>query len=239
MSPQFHVKFDDFFETVSDKSTDFDAPEPGWKYLSGFAVRKERTKTNSTGLESLITPRRGPVKTLPSTGPRDQPVHHPQDLTDPVPQDERMLPQEAAIPDNQPPLTLPQQQNDQAAPSTRQTRSRRVICNTPRYEQSVNQRNQGLVAWEVLLDQDDRENVPTAASQYDIQKAQDNPLAFAALGNPDILYWDQAMKSHDCDKFIEAVSTELEGHEKMGNYTPIPLEQIPKGTMLIDMVWSM
>ena len=158
---------------------------------------------------------------------------------DPVPQDEPTHPREAAIPDNQPPFTLPQQQNDQAAPSTRQTHSGRVIRDTPRYEQSANQRNHGLVAWEVLLDQDDREDVPTAASQYAIQKAQDNPLAFAALGNPDILYWDQAMKSHDRDKFIEAVSTELEGHEKMGNYVPIPLEQIPKGTKLIDMVCSM
>ena len=69
VSPQFHVKFDLFFETVRDKSTDFNAPEPEWKYLSGFAVRKERTKTNSTGLENLIIPRRGPVN-LPSTDPR-------------------------------------------------------------------------------------------------------------------------------------------------------------------------
>ena len=36
VSPQFHVKFDDFFETVQTKSTDLDAPDPAWKYLSGF-----------------------------------------------------------------------------------------------------------------------------------------------------------------------------------------------------------
>ena len=38
VSPQFHLKFDDFFETVQDKPTDLDAPEPEWKYLSSFAV---------------------------------------------------------------------------------------------------------------------------------------------------------------------------------------------------------
>ena len=64
-------------------------------------------------------------------------------------------------------------------------------------------------------------------------------MAFAAVGNPDILYWDQAMKAPDRDKFIEAVGTELEGHERMGNYVPIPLDQLPEGTKLIDMVWSM
>ena len=49
VSPQFHVKFDDFFETVQDKSTDMDAPEPDWKYLSGFAVRKGRPEPAGRG----------------------------------------------------------------------------------------------------------------------------------------------------------------------------------------------
>ena len=103
----------------------------------------------------------------------------------------------------------------------------------------MNQRDQGLVAWEVLLDQDEREDVPTAESQYAIQKGIENPMAFTAIDNPDILYWDQAMKAHDRDKFMEAVRVELDGHEKMGNYEPIPLNKVPKGTKLLDMVWSM
>ena len=122
---------------------------------------------------------------------------------------------------------------------SRQTRTGSTIRNTPRYEQSVTQREQGLVAWEVLLDQDEQEQVPTAASQYKIQKSLENPLAFAASDNPDILYWDQAMKAPDRAKFVEAVGAELDRHEKMGNYEPVPLSQVPKGTKLINMVWSM
>ena len=117
--------------------------------------------------------------------------------------------------------------------------SGRVICNTPRYKQSISQRSQGLVAWEILLDQDEQEDVPTAASQYAIQKALENPIAFAATDNADILYWDQAMKAHDRDKFIEAVGIELDSHETMGNYEHIPIDKVPKGTKLINMVWSM
>ena len=64
-------------------------------------------------------------------------------------------------------------------------------------------------------------------------------MAFATTDNPDILYWDQAMKAHDCNKFFEAVRVELDRHEKMGNYEPIPLDKVPRGTTLIDMVWSM
>ena len=64
-------------------------------------------------------------------------------------------------------------------------------------------------------------------------------MAFAATTNPDILYWDQAMKAPDRDKFIEAVRIKLDGHKKMGNYEPMPLNEVPAGTRLLDMVWSM
>ena len=100
-------------------------------------------------------------------------------------------------------------------------------------------RDQGIVAWELLIDQDEQEVQPTAATQFATQKALEDPIAFAATTNPDILYWDQAMKAHDHDKFLEAVKVELDGHEKMGNYEPIPIEKVPKGTKLLDMVWSM
>ena len=164
------------------------------------------------------------------------------------PQEEPLIPDinEAAadipkdqLPEHHPPPPLPCPQPAQPIPDAHQTRSSRIIRNTPCYEQSVSQRNQGLVAWEVLLDQDDRENVPTSESQYAIQKAMENPMAFATTDNPDILYWDQAMRAHNQDKFIEAVQIVLDGHEKMGNYEPIPLNKVPKCTKLLDMVWSM
>ena len=64
VSPQFHVKFDDFFETVQDKSTNMDAPEPEWKYLSGFAVKKGSPEPVGRGVtDRLIVPRRGPMTT--------------------------------------------------------------------------------------------------------------------------------------------------------------------------------
>ena len=95
------------------------------------------------------------------------------------------------------------------------------------------------MACELLIDQDEQEDRPTTAAQFAMQRALEDPIAFAATSNPDILYWDQAMKAHDRDKFLEAVSVELDGHKKMGNYEPIPIEQVPHGAKLLDMVWSM
>ena len=244
VSPQFHVKFDDFFETVWDKPNDLDAPEPEWKYISGFAVNKGHSEPAGRGLTNrLLAPRRGPITAVTNSSlPQERMVPPPE------PQEEPPIPDsngaaadipEDLLPEHHPAPPLPCPQPAQTIPAARQTRSGRVIHNTPCYEQSVSQRNQGLVAWEVLLDQDDREDVPTSKSQYAIQKAMGNPMAFAAMDNPDILYWDQAMRAHDWDKFIEAVQIELDGHEKMGNYEPIPLNEVLKGTKLLDMVWSM
>ena len=248
VSPQFHVKFDDFFETVGDNPTDMDTPEPTWKYLSGFAIRKDKAASKgSTGTTmELLNLRRGATKVMHDTEPPpisidappaqtgdDQvmapPLSETDDCAAPLPPDDTVQPQTPATQQNTGPST----------PTARQTRSGRTIRNTPRYEQSITQRDQGLVAWEVLLNQDEHEQVPMAASQYKIQKSLENPLAFAASDNPDILYWDQAMKAPNRAKFIEAVGTELDGHEKMGNYEPVPMSQVPKGTKLIDMVWSM
>ena len=242
--PQFHVKFDDFFETVQDKSTDMDAPEPEWKYLSGFAVKKGSPESAGRGIiNDLIAPRRGPsamTQRSPTTATTDTPIELPGEPAIPSTSGTADDQQREDPPtETQPVYHPPAQQPAQTVPPARQTRSGRIVRNTPRYDLSMNQRDQGLVAWEVLLDQDEREDVPTAESQHAIQKAMENPMAFAALNNPDTLYWDQAMKAHDRNKFIEAVLTELDGHEKMGNYAPIPLNKVPKGTKLLDMVWSM
>ena len=156
----------------------------------------------------ILTTRRGATKvtndTAPPQIPDDSPTNRQRDEPTMEPFNETIdsaapLPPTETVPPaahEQHPITGP------PIPAARQTWSRRTIRNTPRYEQSIAQRDQGLVTWEVLLDQDEQEQVPTAASQYKIQKSLENPLAFAASDNPDILYWDQAMKAPDRAKFV-------------------------------------
>ena len=40
--PQYHVKHDDFFETVSNKNSNFDSPEPEWKRFSGLVKNSHK-----------------------------------------------------------------------------------------------------------------------------------------------------------------------------------------------------
>ena len=52
VSPQYHVKHDDFFETVSNKNSNFDSPEPEWKRLSGLVKNGNKKSSDSEGATS-------------------------------------------------------------------------------------------------------------------------------------------------------------------------------------------
>ena len=173
VSPQFHVKFDDFVETVQDKSTDMDAPEPDWKYFSGFAVKKGRPEPADRGTTNdLIAPRRGTIATQHAHATPNLDMHAdlPEEPENPGTIETSDNLQEDPPADNLLAPLMPGLQTAQDVPPARQTRSGRIVRNTPHYDQSISQQNQGLVAWDVLLDQNEREDVPTAESQYAIQK---------------------------------------------------------------------
>ena len=69
------------FETIKAKSTSFDQPDPEWKYLSGFAVSKEKKKQRQAA--SSTGHPQGSL-TDSSTPPllQEQPMDLPQTLED-------------------------------------------------------------------------------------------------------------------------------------------------------------
>ena len=56
-------------------------------------------------------------------------------------------------------------------------------------EESTQQCEQGIEAWEVLYDQDKVEMKPTQNNQLILQRRSSNPIAFAASASPDIMYY--------------------------------------------------
>ena len=106
-------------------------------------------------------------------------------------------------------------------------------------EESTQQCEQGLVAWEVLYDQDDEETKPTQNDQFILQGRPSNPIAFAASADPDIMYYHQAMKEPDHEQFKRSVLKEICNHETNQHLEVIPNQNIPPNTKLLDMVWAM
>jgi hypothetical protein len=67
----------------------------------------------------------------------------------------------------------------------------------------------------------------------------ENPMAFAASSNPDVMYLDQAMKEPDRDKFKEAMLQEVQSHTDNGHLKIVPKRSVPRGTKILPAVWAM
>ena len=106
-------------------------------------------------------------------------------------------------------------------------------------EESTQQREQGIVAWEVLYDQAEVETKPTHNDQFILQGRLSNPIAFAASADPDIMYYHQAMKEPDHEQFRQSVQKEIQDHKTNQHWEIIPKQDIPPNTKLLDMVWAM
>ena len=248
-SPQYHVKHDDFFETVNPKkTTNFDAPPPEWKYLARFLQRKRPAQQKVGDSKSTSQP---DTFVQVSEGARQEPAIHPP-MEQPLQSDLDLPIEEQANPKIlAPPQQLPQQDEElpvaslvpppleEETPPVTTTRSGRAIRPTARYQQSLAQREQGIVAWEILVDQDEQETIPTAKQQYKLQMQLADPLVYAASSDPDILYLHEAMKAPDRAQFLKAMEREIKGHEEGNHWVLVPKHQVPKGTKVLDAVWSM
>ena len=212
--PQYHVKHD-FFETIRPgKNTNFNSPEPEWKYLAQLLTRKKKKTTRQPKLagmdlqvqstqENQVSEGGTALQEKTSLFPTET-IQEPANPMLPLPP---MLPmevnqdapsQEIPLDGNgqEPPLIPPQPQ------AVLTSRSGCLVWHPTWYQQSLDQQDQGLVGWVVLLYQDEPEQTPMAKQQYDTQVAMAEPLIYATSSNPDIMYLHEAMKAPDRKNFL-------------------------------------
>jgi Reverse transcriptase (RNA-dependent DNA polymerase) len=68
----------------------------------------------------------------------------------------------------------------------------------------------------------------------------DDPLhVYKAVSDPDTLYYHEAMREHDKDKFRESMLKEVTDQFENGNFTVIHKSQVPKGQVILPAVWQM
>ena len=129
VSPQIHVKHDEFFETVDGWHHNYDAPATTWKELSGLTATQYKEAVPST-----IKPLREPVENPKSA------IDHPSQ------EDPHMIslePTENEHTIEETPVAMAPQE-EPASPSEQhaeqqQTQSGRVVCNTTRYSEGLEQ----------------------------------------------------------------------------------------------------
>jgi hypothetical protein len=219
VSAQFHLKHDDFFETVRDLSA---LPQSKWQELArltpeemeGKPVRKSKAQQAIDGNEPRV--QWEPDITL--TGHEASGDLLPQgDITPHLPLD----PSEAQGDEDQ--EGVPEPIEPSGRPPGTTTRSGRV--STP----------PELFMEQVYAAFDDSE----AVEDYEQQRESEDPIAFAtSRADPDTLHYNQAMQAHDASDFKAAMVKEVNAHTTKGHWTFVAKSSVPKGHDILSAVWA-
>jgi histone deacetylase 1/2 len=219
VSPQFHVSFDDHFETTRQGAADL-LPKSQWQVRAHFTDSDDISK--SVELKETRETRAPDVSVLPSPSPlstenrvsRPETVSLPSSVTD-----QATAPAIAESPTNAaniPTATAP------AATPTSSTRSGRIVRPVTRL----------IEVMDATL---------TAGDENDFDSNSEHPLlfAFAASADPDTMYLHEAMRQPDRLQFIEAMKKEVEDHTKNKNWRVVRRSSIHGNVPVLPAVWSM
>ena len=215
VSPQWHVKHDDMFETVSSASND--RTHGMWKKLAGFETTKETKKLEKRVLKLT---NQQPDEIVPLQEVEADMAYEGAEATE----DEIMPVNEGETEESETPTTEGQQA------STR--RSSRRWKPTAKLLESLQQQEVALPS-----------HLEVLAEQYDMREDEfelDDPFAFAAKhSDPDSFYYHQAMKQEDAPQFRKAMQKEIDDHTNRGNWQLIERIAVPVGMKVLDAVWAM
>ena len=104
---------------------------------------------------------------------------------------------------------------------------------TTRWLESIEQRRNnlvslaGTVSWEVFHD-----------DSCEIEDEMDDPVAFAASTNPDIMHLGEAMAAPDSAQFRKAMADEVKSHEDWKHWELVTRASLPANTEILPAVWA-
>ena len=222
-SPQFHVQYDDFFETVR-PSTGNPKTFSQWQYISGLTSRRERDR----GTQPTESNQEESYSSIPPS--QSQP-------NDMFLQDETATEQAEDIEDT---TNLGSEDDTREQGSETQgnepesrhgntSRYGRIRKPTQRMKESREQEEIAFSTYYDAMHEDD----------YLLQEQMFDPVSFMTHANQDVMYYHQAMKAPDSKEFVKAVVKEVNDHIEHKHWELIPREQVPKGVKVLPSVWSM
>jgi hypothetical protein len=227
VSPQFHVQYDDFFETVR-PSAGNPPTFSQWQYISGLKSRRDKEKLPPS---EGATPSLEPEPTIPqSESQPNELIVNLQDESQPDELDSGDDTANAADTNDLPDHPNDQQRHDASTSATPNiSRYGRIRKPTRRMQESLEQRDIAFQSYYEAMHEED----------YLLQDEMLNPIAFLAGSNEDTMYFHQAMKAPDRNQFKKAIVKEVNDHIENKHWELIPREAVPKGVKVLPSVWSM
>jgi hypothetical protein len=218
VSPQYHVRHDNFFETVRPNAQN-PSTLSHWQALAGF---KEMKAIRASEGERIADTNFEPV--IPSSETITESV--PMESDSPSLVDTNLQPPETVIeiPEERDQNVTTTNQFVAEQPSEiRRTRTR-IIRKPERLIEVV------YSSYYEVLHEDD----------YKLQDDMLDPIAFLAHhSDPDMMYFHEAIRQPDREEFIKTLIKEVNAHIKRKHWILVRREDVPKGTKILDSVWSM
>eukprot|EP00978_Attheya_sp_CCMP212_P047663 scaffold422969_cov45-Attheya_sp.AAC.1 len=219
VSPQFHVEFDDLFETVSEKAGNRQV-DSKWQVLAGLKAAPKQTTLTVTppGVQGVAVEPLPDIADIPDTEIIDDFAEQP------FPSDDW----------NDPPSETPPAHTDEEARGhviqegvQRSTRSRQP---TQRMMESVEQESLALAF----------QHDETMERELQLQDDMADPIAFATSSDPDNMYLHEAMKAPDKKQFMKAMVKEVaSSHQDNEHWELQKRSSIPAGKKVLPAVWAM
>jgi hypothetical protein len=228
VSPQYHVRFDDLFETtLNPRNNAIDLAT--WQVKAGFKERQDGNVINVKTVENVSTTT---TPFLPRENVPIQPAiqqHNDEHMPSTTDVDENPITVPEGERDTNPHNSIPRQRTTQQNEPPPPRRTTRVRKPTEAMKSYLETRDLAFpIAFESLAE----------IGLWEFEN--DDPIAYMAkLGDPDTMYLDDALRSPDRDEFIKAMENEVSQHEERGHWIMIPRSQVPEGTKILPAVWSM
>lgn len=235
VSPQFHIKFDSWFDTIGQLYKETKPTPSLWQVKAGFVRQKEmvKSKSNPTRVMHSSDDRRSELGseggTLPSNqSPTPDTNREANDGTDDVGES---APSNGSNESTQGSKLLPRQSKPkpQTAKERRQERKRKPV-----------QRLIEAMSAELMQQQPIPGEIFSMEAMFPDNDNTGHPImAYKAKADPDTLYLHEAMRQPDWEKFAEAMDNEIQQQVSMGVYTLIHRDQVPEGATVLPAVWQL
>jgi hypothetical protein len=214
VSPQFHVKYDDFFKTVQETNS---LPPLNWQQLARF--------TTETGVPMLETtcPKRTTFRQRSANQSkviqREDPIVFDFPNLDETPDDTITL---GNVNGDDPTVTPGEQPTPAEPPDPEQHRHPEA---THRSARQPNPTRHLIETAYAVLDKTE------AIEDYEVQILAEDPIAFAATSSdPDTLYFNDAMNADDLAEFKKAMLEEVNAHTDTNDHWEVWLKaDVPVG----------
>ncbi len=230
VSPQFHLKHDDLFETVKDLAV---LPKSQWQELAGFTPEEMQGKPakKSPAAKRSIQESKGKTQWEPDHTPMDA-LFDAEGVPDRGSEVAPHLPFDPLEEQGQPMDPFNDQGDDHLDRPDPFRPMERKPGTVTRSGRASNPPELFMEQVYAVLDDSD------AVEDYELLQQTDDPIAFAARTDPDTLHYHQAMQAEDSEDFKDAMVMEANAHTTRGHWLFWEKRNVPKDQDILSAIWA-